>query len=68
LIVVRVRLSGRRSSTRRKFSPILPPTLSALAMTPSSVPYWCSHFAAVFGPHFSTPGMLSTLRPSARGN
>ena len=28
-------------------------------MTLSSVPYCASHFAAVFGPTFGTPGMLS---------
>ena len=32
-------------------------------MTLSRLPYSDSHFAAVFGPHFSTPGMLSTLSP-----
>jgi len=31
------------------------------AMISSSEPYWFSHFAAVFGPTFGTPGMLSEL-------
>ena len=36
---------------------------SAFAITPSSEPYSASHLAAVFGPHFSTPGTLSTVSP-----
>ena len=32
-------------------------------MTLSSVPYCASHFAAVFGPTFATPGTLSTASP-----
>ena len=41
----------------------MPPIFSAFAITESIVPYSASHFAAVFGPHLSTPGMLSTLSP-----
>ncbi len=41
----------------------MPLTASAFAITPSSVPYSASHFAAVFGPHLGTPGMLSMLSP-----
>ena len=63
LIVTSVRFSGRRSSAARRFSPILPPMRSAAAITASSVPCSPSHFAAVFGPHLSTPGTLSTVSP-----
>ena len=66
-IVVSSRDSGSCSKLARRFSPILPFTASALAITASSEPYWLSHLAAVFGPTFGTPGMLSTESPiSAR--
>ncbi len=55
--------SDRCGIAARRFSPILPPIAAALAITFSSVPYSASHLAAVFGPHLSTPGMLSTLSP-----
>ena len=41
-----------------------PPSSSAWAMMLSSVPYCCSHLAAVFGPHPGTPGTLSTESPT----
>ncbi len=66
-MVVSSRFSGSRGRVSRRLSPILPPMLPALAITPSRVSYSASHFAAVFGPHLGTPGMLSTLSPiSAR--
>ena len=34
-------------------------------MMPSSEPYWSSHLAAVLGPHFGTPGTLSTASPTS---
>ena len=40
-----------------------PPISLACAMTVSRFPYCASHFAAVFGPTFGTPGTLSTLSP-----
>ena len=42
-----------------------PGTSSACAMRLSSVPYCCSHFAAVFGPTPGTPGTLSTESPTS---
>ncbi len=54
---------GSHISASRKYSPTLPLILSALAITPSSVPYSFSHFTAVLGPTLSTPGTLSTLSP-----
>ena len=66
-MVTSVRDSGRCSSGSRRFSPTLPGTSPALAITPSRSPYASSHFTAVFGPTFGTPGTLSTLSPiSAR--
>ena len=55
--------NGRRSRASRRFSPTLPFTNSAFSITPFNVPYASSHLTAVFGPHLSTPGMLSTLSP-----
>jgi len=49
LIVVSVRDSGKVSSASRNFSPILPLTLSALAMMVSRSPCAANHLAAVFG-------------------
>ncbi|MOA40834.1 hypothetical protein D3C78_1627420 [compost metagenome] len=63
LMVISSRPLGSHASAARRLSPTLPPTLSACAMTPASVPYSSSHFTAVFGPHLSTPGTLSTLSP-----
>ena len=37
----------------------------ACATMPSALPYSLSHFAAVFGPTFGTPGMLSELSPTS---
>ena len=56
---------GSQSTTRLRFSPTTPPMAAALAITPSSVPYCVIHFAAVFGPTFSTPGTLSMLSPTS---
>jgi len=63
--VTSLRPSGRKSRCRRRFSPTFPPTLSSLATRLSSVPYSVSHFTAVLGPHFSTPGTLSTVSPTS---
>jgi len=54
---------GSQSTTRRRFSPTTPLIAGAAAMTPSSEPCSVIHFAAVFGPTLSTPGMLSTESP-----
>ncbi len=67
---VRMVASLRDSSSvvrpARRFSPTLPLMSLTCSMSPSSVPYWFSHFAAVFGPTFSMPGMLSELSPTQR--
>ncbi len=51
------------SKLARRLSPTLPPTSPARSIKASSEPNSFSHFAAVFGPHFGTPGMLSELSP-----
>ncbi len=63
LIVSNFRPCGNQSSVARRFSPTTPGISFACATTLSSVSYWASHFAAVFGPTFATPGTLSTLSP-----
>ena len=45
------------------FSPTLPSISSWCASRLSTVVYWLSHFAAVFGPTLGTPGMLSEASP-----
>src|SRR5205823_3194015 len=58
------RFKWRRRARIRRFVRIATPPISlACARTFSSVPYCASHFAAVFGPTFGTPGMLSMLSP-----
>ena len=47
--------AGRRAGSRRP----CPSIAAAFATSLSSVPYSFSHFAAVFGPTLSMPGMLS---------
>ena len=54
---------GNHGSALRRFSPTTPAISPACATTSSSVPYCDSHFTAVFGPTFSTPGTLSTESP-----
>jgi hypothetical protein len=49
----------------RRLSPTLPEMSAACATMPSALPYSASHFAAVFGPTFGTPGMLSELSPTS---
>ncbi|KGD47837.1 hypothetical protein DP43_5607 [Burkholderia pseudomallei] len=61
--VTSLRASGRKSSARRRLSPTTPLISPACSTTPSSEPYCVSHLTAVFGPHFSTPGTLSTVSP-----
>ena len=63
-----LRPSGRKSRCLRRFSPTLPPTSPARAMRVSRSPYWASHFTAVLGPHFSTPGRCPRYRRPAPGN
>ena len=55
----------RVSSPARRFSPILPGILVALSMMLSMFWYSASHLAAVFGPTFGTPGMLSEVSPTS---
>ena len=58
---------GSQSSALRKLSPTTPLISPACAMTLARLSYCASHFTAVFGPTFSTPGTLSTASPvSAR--
>ena len=59
------RAFGSQSSDLRRFSPATPLISAARAITPSSEPYCCSHFTAVFGPTLSTPGTLSTASPTS---
>ena len=64
VLTVRRRLPcGSHGSAARRFAPTTPPISSACATTLSSEPYCASHFAAVLGPTFATPGTLSTASP-----
>lgn len=56
---------GNQSSALRRFSPATPLISPARATSASSEPYSISHFAAVLGPTFSTPGTLSTASPTS---
>ena len=62
-IVATRRLSRASSTCARRFSPILPLTSSACAMTSSSEPYCTISAAAFLGPMPGTPGMLSEESP-----
>ena len=64
-MVANCRDSASVSRPARKFSPILPVTWSAFVISVSIEPYWFSHFAAVFGPTLSMPGMPSELSPAS---
>ena len=57
------RAIGRKPKAERRFSPILPFTFSAFSIRPSTEPNSVIHLAAVFSPHFGTPGTLSILSP-----
>ena len=57
------RESSASSMWARRFSPILPLTSSAWAMTSSRLPYWLMRALAFLGPMPGTPGMLSELSP-----
>ena len=62
--MVATRRLRRASSTwARRFSPILPLTSSAWAMTSSRLPYCTMRAAAFLGPMPGTPGMLSEVSP-----
>ena len=58
-----LRESRASSMWARRFSPILPLTSSAWAMTSSSEPYWQMRALAFLGPMPGTPGMLSEVSP-----
>ncbi len=62
-MVASLRDSARVSSPARRFSPTTPVILSAFCSSVSMLLYVPSHFAAVFGPTFGMPGMLSELSP-----
>ena len=61
--VISLRPIGSQSSALRRFSPATPLIDADAAITPSSESCSASHFTAVFGPTFSTPGTLSTASP-----
>ena len=63
LTVSSLRPCGSQSTVARRLSPTTPGISPACAMMLSSDPYCASHFAAVFGPTFGTPGTLSTVSP-----
>jgi hypothetical protein len=63
LIVRSSRACGSQSTTFRRFSPTRPPISPERRRISSRLPYCSSHLHAVFGPTFSTPGMLSMLSP-----
>ena len=62
-MVATLRLSSASSMWARRFSPILPFTSSACAITLSRLPYCTMRAAAFFGPMPGTPGMLSEVSP-----
>ncbi len=62
-IVATLRESSASSMWARRFSPILPLTSSACAMTSSRLPYCTMSAAAFLGPMPGTPGMLSEVSP-----
>ena len=64
-MVASLRESARSSVCARRLSPTLPSISSWCASRLSSVVYWFSHFAAVFGPTLGTPGMLSEASPTS---
>ena len=62
-IVATLRESRASSICARRFSPILPLTSSAWAITSSRLPYCAMSALAFLGPMPGTPGMLSELSP-----
>ena len=62
-MVATLRLSSASSMCARRFSPILPLTSSACAMTSSRLPYCAMSALAFLGPMPGTPGMLSDVSP-----
>ena len=62
-MVATLRLSSASSMCARRFSPILPLTSSACAMTSSRLPYCAMSALAFLGPMPGTPGMLSDMSP-----
>ena len=63
MIVAILRETSASSICARRFSPILPLTSSAWAMTSSKLPYCTMSALAFLGPMPGTPGMLSELSP-----
>ena len=62
-MVATLRLSRASSTCARRFSPILPLTSPAWAITWSRLPYCTMSAAAFLGPMPGTPGMLSEVSP-----